>query len=502
MERLGKRSIHDEEIALIRAMAARGIRNRDIQFYFNRPDRPVNSGRITQIKQGTYGPEAGTASDAELEKFLSDSDTSVFGTPSELEVGCKSLELSEFEIRLLALAKRDEKDGISFDLDEGLDLEFKSEFSKKFHAGWVRAVAAFANSRGGCILFGVDDKGRLDLEKNRVFQTTDIAQVCDQIRKYLTPTPNVLKKSMAIFGESVCYLEVEQAKLPPVIVQRDGDKLHEGTILYRYPGSSENIKAGDLLALLVERDRKSQAQLLDITNRISEIGPQNAVLFDAQRGTLDGRRNVYQLDQKLAEQLSFIHEGSFDEAKGAPTLKVIGDLMVGGGDQKVEVEKNLTAPSVLNDFLKQGDVANPLEYIRASLHTQRHWLPIFYFAKLAKATPEAVLRDIEEQQATYPSAKARLRRRLTGDLSAEQKCSGRPAEILQRMIAGEFPELADSDEEDYSVALAIAGLPDGVKVAPAVFALLSNLAIRTGKQTSRLSAVFRAACRVDELLYR
>ena len=42
------RSVTDQEIALIKAMIARGMKNKDIQFFFNRPDRPVNSGRISQ----------------------------------------------------------------------------------------------------------------------------------------------------------------------------------------------------------------------------------------------------------------------------------------------------------------------------------------------------------------------------------------------------------------------------------------------------------------------
>ena len=46
------------------------MRNRDIQFYFNRQDRPVNSGRITGIRSGDYGPEVPEATDAELDAFL------------------------------------------------------------------------------------------------------------------------------------------------------------------------------------------------------------------------------------------------------------------------------------------------------------------------------------------------------------------------------------------------------------------------------------------------
>src|SRR5438093_975213 len=66
------RSIADHEIALIKAMLARGMKNKDIQFFFNRPDRPVNSGRITGIRKETYGPSKSiaSASEAELDEFI------------------------------------------------------------------------------------------------------------------------------------------------------------------------------------------------------------------------------------------------------------------------------------------------------------------------------------------------------------------------------------------------------------------------------------------------
>jgi hypothetical protein len=65
-------SITDEEIALIKAMLGRGMKNKNIQFFFNRPDRAVNSGRITGIKDGNYGNSASisAATDAELDAFL------------------------------------------------------------------------------------------------------------------------------------------------------------------------------------------------------------------------------------------------------------------------------------------------------------------------------------------------------------------------------------------------------------------------------------------------
>ncbi|MEZ0018022.1 hypothetical protein [Sinorhizobium fredii] len=48
---------------MIKAMLAREMKNKDIQFYFYRQDRAVNSGRITQIRDKSHGPEVPQASE-------------------------------------------------------------------------------------------------------------------------------------------------------------------------------------------------------------------------------------------------------------------------------------------------------------------------------------------------------------------------------------------------------------------------------------------------------
>src|SRR5260370_30214537 len=55
---MAKRLITDEEIALIKGMLTQGMKNKDIQFFFNRPERPVNSGRISDIGKGAYSTSA------------------------------------------------------------------------------------------------------------------------------------------------------------------------------------------------------------------------------------------------------------------------------------------------------------------------------------------------------------------------------------------------------------------------------------------------------------
>jgi hypothetical protein len=55
------------------------MKNRDIQFYFKRPGRAVNSGRITDIAAGTYSDSAETDRAWDEEFFTHDCRRNVAG---------------------------------------------------------------------------------------------------------------------------------------------------------------------------------------------------------------------------------------------------------------------------------------------------------------------------------------------------------------------------------------------------------------------------------------
>ncbi|PSL21643.1 hypothetical protein [Shimia abyssi] len=63
-------TLTDVEIGLIKKMLELGWKNSAIQFYFNTPERPVNNGRISEIKGGDRGQEVPVATKYELEEFL------------------------------------------------------------------------------------------------------------------------------------------------------------------------------------------------------------------------------------------------------------------------------------------------------------------------------------------------------------------------------------------------------------------------------------------------
>jgi hypothetical protein len=57
-----KRTMTDVEVGLARAMLAKGMKNDQVHFYFNRVDRLISSGRIAQIKEGSYAKDVGSYS--------------------------------------------------------------------------------------------------------------------------------------------------------------------------------------------------------------------------------------------------------------------------------------------------------------------------------------------------------------------------------------------------------------------------------------------------------
>ena len=65
-----QRNLSDPEIGIVKAMLRKGWRNDVIHFYFNKPDRLISSGRITQIKKAKYGASVEEAPPEELEAFL------------------------------------------------------------------------------------------------------------------------------------------------------------------------------------------------------------------------------------------------------------------------------------------------------------------------------------------------------------------------------------------------------------------------------------------------
>ena len=349
------RSFTDEEIGLTKALLERGERNVDIQFYFNRQDRPANSGRISQIRNGTYGSKVNQASEEELDIFLRDFQAALIGVAIEGDGGpawppaISERGIAQFEQR---------SDGNWYLRDgETSQQECKELFDPNKMNSILKAIAALSNNKGGFIFIGVEDAqlqavGMPDTS----FQDTDIVQISQKVKTFLTPTPDFTKVTVNLGGVNIGVIYVEKYGEPPVIVSIDSDGLESGTILFRSPSQSAKISAGDLLIILRERDQASQSKFLKSAQLVADIGLQNSLIVDTKAGTIEADDTRVTIDRGLADQLEFIREGEFEEVEGAPALRLIGDVRAIDSDGEVQerIENRvLTADTVLEAFLRK-----------------------------------------------------------------------------------------------------------------------------------------------------
>jgi len=511
---MAKRSISNDEIALIKAMLARGIANKDIQFYFNRQDRAVNSGRITNIRDGTYSDSADIeAADAPtLNAFLSTFSRADVGAIVEMKtVGPQSPICREAILAMFV----EGGDQVWRLLDGESDTrECKQGFGLRHSHQWVKAIAALANNRGGHVFFGVADGGHKgaggqDLSYAVVglgtdeFTKIDPAEITNKLRSMLDPTPRIEIAVHNVGGTTIGVIHVAQHPSRPIIAQKaDGDRIKEGDIFYRYPGQSVRIKYSDLRTMLDERDQQARLEVMPMVERLLALGPGRALVADLDQGVLDGAQGRIVIDADLVERIKFIRDGEFNEVEGAPTLKLVGEVVPVGHDD-IRSRGVITDDIVLRNFLKRETVSQPKEYIRyAAVGGHAAWLPIGYFASAANLSRAEVKRLISD----LPGETSRKRTLLARiDLAdpARKAFQGSPKRLVKDLAAGK--NMAPSDAKAATaIAQAICGLNGpGSLTADSLLDLLGAClaAINAEGKSASLSYVRRAACRIDEMFY-
>lgn len=492
------RSITDDEIGLIKAMLLRGMKNRDIQFYFNRPDRPVNSGRITGIRQGSYGTAVAAATDSALDHFIA-----TFSVDAKRGVSSAQPPPSDDQ-RVLALFSKAKLDGWRLAGGETDEVECKREVEVKKLAPVVRAIAGMANNKGGLILLGVENlSGKVVGLRDDQFAKLDLVKLTLAVKAHLQPTPSFRKGTIEIGGVQVGYVCVEPCIDKPVIVYRPGDRLDDGAILFRYPAETAPAKFGDLRTLLEERDARRLRALVDVTSKIAEIGLENSAVLNMADGALKIGEHPMQLDQALLDQIKFIKEGRFDEVAGAPTLRLMGEISVVGGAKLPSGRRLITDEDVLRNFLDQEPVLEPLEYIRfAVAGSRRGWAPIFFFGKLAGLSRQELLLLIGQVETARVNAREKVVRRALGKQTAYAKHVGTPAKRLKAILDGD--RTPPSDAKDASnTALALQGLADLLPPKEDMLSLLKACASKLieANELTAMSNVYRAAGRLDEVYF-
>lgn len=339
-------------------------------------------------------------------------------------------------------------------------IEFKQTFSWGSKADYAKTIAAFANSRGGYIVFGVKDRPRelvgTDLAK---WEATDPATISEFLNQSLGVEIEWEGHVVEVRELKVIVLYIREARRKPVIAaQSHKSSLVEGEIYYRYRGRSQRIRYSDLQNLLDEQRRDDQAAWLRVFRQIAKTGIENTALIDLATGHGLGPGSKFYIDQASLSNLKFIREGHFTENGGTPVLRLVGDAAIVPGaiiqpERRVLVVRNIHLPEIIEAFLNRTQVENPLQFIKQICFEASAFLPIYYFAGLAGLNTIEKLKNVIEGVNSASSSRKVLLQRLEGedDLSlAVPGVNSRQAGKLRKskLAALLSKELGDDEDSD------------------------------------------------------
>lgn len=252
-------------------------------------------------------------------------------------------------------------------------LEFKEQFNWLSKDKYAKSMVAFANNKGGYIVFGIKDQPRelVGLQSNN-FENTDEAKITAYLNDVFSPEIVFEKFVVEVRSKNIGVLYTHQAKYKPVVCSKNDNDLKESDIFYRYNARSERIKYPELKLLLDEIKIEERKSWMEHLEKISKIGPTNAAILDIMGGEINGRGGTLVIDKKLVSKLKFIKEGNFQEG-GKPVLKLIGDVkpvsvVIGKGGKKsvsdlgVKITDDPNAPAVRLEEEEIIKKKYPLDY--------------------------------------------------------------------------------------------------------------------------------------------
>ena len=292
---------------------------------------------------------------------------------------------------------------------------------------------------------------------------------------------------------------------PIVAIKNVGNDLKEGGIYYRYVGETRLIKPGELRRIIAARERRA---VEEFARSMARVATGSTATLDLDSGKVQGTNSSFVVDKELLKQIQFIREGEFTETQGAPALRLIGEVTAIGGtgaERTRIVRQNVTPDAVLRNFLENEGVAEPLHYILSLAHANREWLPLWYYVQASRLDVDKIILALRAEPASQPSHRDTAIQRLLRLKSAFKVPVGTPKNLLTKFRAGQIAE-PQSDTEDSAFALAVQGLPEGQSNLKRFRRILLSCLDRAqgsdAKAGNRRSSIYRAACRLDELLYR
>jgi hypothetical protein len=218
---------------------------------------------------------------------------------------------------------------------EGQELEFKEQFNLAGLADYFRDFAAFANNKGGYLIFGVTDTPRklkgLSEASLSQFEKIDPEKITGFLLDIFSGNISWEQIVLEYKNKSFGVFKISPANTKPIIAKKNEGKdqiITNGDIYYRYGGRTQKVQYAELETIINKRIEQNNNQWLDLMSKIGKAGPSNAAILDTEKSVIEkDDTKILVVDEALAEKLKFIKEGEFVEKKGATALKLVGDVV-------------------------------------------------------------------------------------------------------------------------------------------------------------------------------
>ena len=305
-------------------------------------------------------------------------------------------------------------------------LEFKESFGWLSLGKYVKTMAAFANVKGGYIVFGIKNSPHLLLgltgEKLKTFNEIDSEKLSNSLNEYFSPE---IKWDITIYKfqerEYGLIYTYESHQKPVMCIKNEDNILQEGTIYYRYRGRSQRIKYPELRDIIDAKRQEEQRLWMKLLLAVAKIGVRDVGIFNFKNGiTTAGNGASFMIDEAILSKLSFIKEGEFSEVKGKPTLKVIGELtgvppIIASGKPHIIHQRGISLSNIVVDFLNFSKIGNPLDYIVQICSETSANLPIYYYISKTGKSQQEIL-DLISQQTSRCAGKKVLVERISNNV--------------------------------------------------------------------------------------
>ncbi|MEG6503047.1 MULTISPECIES: ATP-binding protein [unclassified Desulfovibrio] len=314
---------------------------------------------------------------------------------------------------------------------ESSSLEFKESFGWASLPKYLKTSAAYANAKGGYIVFGIANNPHrlcgLSGANLTLFEDIDPEKMSRNFNEHFAPEIGWTIQEYELQGKIFGLLYIYEAKDKPVVCTKDaGKELKEGDIYYRYRGRSERIKYPELRAILEAKRETEQRLWMQHLENIARVGVREAGIFDLHTGSVTGSGGSFLIDESLLSQLSFIKEGEFSEVKGKPALKLIGQVeplagsIISTAKKQIVKTKGIRTADIVLSTLNQDNVPEPDEYIKQICFESTAFLPVYYFIKKSGMTLDKtveVLKGVVSRSATREKLIERLKIGNTQELA-------------------------------------------------------------------------------------